>query len=487
MSIALPDLTELCVFIDALGFVLLQAVLAWALASLIATSIAVLMFSRPLLGSAVGGLAALFGLVPIILYPPMLTYVAQPQLALGGHQLPLISFSLITIASIFPILEPSRDAVGAARARYSYLAAVAGLRRGTKLLHIGWPSIAAQLVRSASLAIPFALLLVVLFEFGTGVGIGPYVLGALNAEGWGPRVAIVIAFAGPCIGLRWLLDRWTSHLSARQGENRQKLDLDRAQDGRERSYKAAFVGGFFAGLVVLLLIWTNTYYGVMATPIQVWEVLTAREDPYRGDLRADLMTASIRTVVFAVGATLVGVLTAGVAAVAAIRIKIVKNVCEFLSVISQSTPIFLLIPLYLLVMPNRWAVFILVGISVTFFVAYDIFRNQLKAQPEHWLALLTIGLPARQPIRVWRSLWHWLRPYLLRQGVVALGLTAPTGILAALVADIFLGMDGLADFGWQRSPSDLKVHMIVMTSAFLLMACSYLAASIAAPRLARDK
>jgi len=458
--------------VEQLAYSMGYALAAWAAANILAFAISTFMFvSRRVYSFA--ALLSFFGLLPFILLPPVLISTGQPVGEFFGHRVHLVEFVLVVLACLFPAIESNSKEIKAIEKRYDALARAAHLSRWESYRQLAAPYLLVSLLAAATATLPMSILLAIIFEWARGgtEGLGGFLQG-LVMQGTLYQRVWAIGVIGLCAGVLFLLAHGALSL-VRKRFAISHSDGDGMADGESTSKVKPWLSGLAAGAIAYIALWwvilsNQPHEALRMTPPRFLELLS---ESISGDTsRVDMAVfgeAILRTLALSLGASVGGILVASLAATAAHQSRVATSAIYLLSFVTQSVPIFVLIPFALYFLREPWAAAIVVVASVTFFQGYRLLIEQLRSAPKAWMELIALG--GDSPGRTIRRFMSFYGPFFWHYGLAALICIAPTGVIAALVADLFLGgINGIAWYGAYQGRTDLFAALLVINLALIL-------------------
>jgi ABC-type nitrate/sulfonate/bicarbonate transport system permease component len=342
------------------------------------------------------------------------------------------------------------------------------------------PLSADAYVMAIKTAWPISVLVILLFEWGRGEGgLGALIQGTISTREYIDIFRLIALIALVSALPYWALDRCEKLVRRRLA-----LDsIDLYPSGAQRAKTVEFDRGrglrpatCYAGSAVAFLIaWQSLFALTSYEPSQSFTPARFVEELYRVALEGRLgypnfprMLAGALThsIELALLGAVCGTIFAAVSGYIAGRWRVVDAFMAALIHLSQAVPIFIYIPLLLLAFP-KWGVALGVVISVTFFRAYEFIRAELAAAATSWKELVRLSGSGSIGVT-----WRKLRAVDARLGLHATRnafvLVFPYSILGAVVADLFLNLNGLGWLVSQYARGDVFVTLVVCLIMLLL-------------------
>ena len=474
--------------IENVLFTLTVAMTAWGVASCIVLATARLFWSRIHSNGIILGIFVALGLLPIILMPPVLLAVAQPEFNVFGFDVYPVEILLVTCYSSLSGILSSHRAVREVDNQFGELLEIARIPRNGSYEQIAKPYILSAMLPSLRAAIPIAILLIVILEWARGGadGLGGIIQSAIQGGDWGDRWNLILCISIPSLLfyyiMIWVENWWNKRYVIQHHVEASTGNVEYVDEW------APLLRGILFGAILVAIMWHLMFslgdidISQRYTPIRFitqLQNIEGRRVFLGGDLLAQLLRALYNTIWYATVASIIGVLASGMFALFARVSNYSKAILSIVSSISQSVPIFIFIPLYISLFENKVLVALLVCVSVTYFIGYEIFRTKLEQIPEQWYGLRQHGVLAKQPIlTIARSVMYFYAPMMRSVAVIAIVVVLPTGAIAALVADMFLELNGLAELAVINARTDLFVNLLVIIIIYSFMITLYLAGKI---------
>ena len=464
------------------------AAISWSLSLVLSLTIAKASWLHPRLRSFYLGFLIALGLLPVIILGPILRSVSQPEIDLTFLTLFPVEIGLVSLVCSLAIVLSAAKAVQETDTRYGALIRASTLSRADSYREIARPYVVSSVLPALRAAIPLAILLVVLLEWGRGSsdGLGAHTQGVLQRGDWAGRWELIFALSLPSL---------LAYLAVESFENRWNARYQILLQSEATPQIRATLGlewfrvliGLFCGCAAILVFWHIAFSREAIDETQRFTPLkfllqlrdindrTILGNASNTSLSTHLLEASKNTIALAIRASAIGVIAAGSIALVAQRYRLAKRLMVIISSISQSVPIFLFIPMFLSLFQEKEIVATLVCVSVTYFAAYEIFLAKLAQIPKEWQDLRTTAEDDRRPLPSFiRTLRFWYIPLMKSMAIVAIVIVLPAGITAAIVADIFLFLGGLAKLAFFEAQTDVFVNLVVVVSIFMLMLCTYI-------------
>ena len=457
----------------------LMAVFCWITALFIGSCYAILVAPwKPVRGIGRGA-AAWFGMMPAFFLPRIFSEAGVSYFTVFGTVICTYVPPLLITVLLFPAVESSATSYDESTSRFASLSKVGGLTKWCQLKEVIFPDLVGTFFHTAAFTFPFAVLLVVIFDwaYGRAQGIGIYTQSVIQLGDVAQRSALIIAITLPTLFVYTISKSCAGLLDRKFSAAENVLITDAVVTritGLEEYY---WWLGLIVGGLLYVILWSMMFSGDprLLTPWPlVQHLANLQQDPYRDQLVTPFLTGVAKTIIFGITAAVLGVLSGGLTALAAHKWRSARAILWLLATMTQVVPMFVLIPLYQMLIRSKIVLVVLVGVTISFYIAYNEFLRRLDSMPRAWADLRAVALPKQRAIRGFRSITEWYCPMLLRFAAPAFAVSAPWGVLAALVADLFLDVGGLASFAFLEHSTDAFVAVVSFNAALLMMLGLYL-------------
>jgi ABC-type nitrate/sulfonate/bicarbonate transport system permease component len=412
-----------------------------------------------------------FGLFPYFIFAFVIFALFPSDSYIMGLQIYMPQIVCAVLTCAFPCVYAASSRFAALDPRLRDLAILCGPSSSIARSKVLLPLSADAYVMAIKTAWPITVLVVLLFEWGRAEGgLGKLIQGTIMTQEGVDIFLLIAVIALVSAGPYWTLDRAENVVRRRLALD--SIDLYPA--GRQQRPTDMQRGGFrpvtcYAwSLIAFLVAWhllfqltsydVSQRFGPARFVKEVWRVAADGRLGYPdfGGMLAGALTHSVE---LAVLGAICGTLFAAVSSYLAARWSVIDTAMKLLVHLSQAVPIFIYIPLLLLAFP-KWSVALGVVVSVTFFRAYEFIRAELAAAAASWKELISLsGSDSWSVIwRKWRAIDIRLAVYATRNAFV---LVFPYSVMGAVVADLFLNLNGLGWLVSQHARGDVFVTLVV--------------------------
>jgi ABC-type nitrate/sulfonate/bicarbonate transport system permease component len=462
------------------GSTLLAALIPWLINAALLSILLVTSVTRRVHFECLSRFLLSFGLFPYFIFAFVIFALFPSDSYFLGVKLYIPQTVCAVLTCAFPCVYAASARFAALDPRLRDLAILCGPASHFTRSRILLPVSADAYVMAIKTAWPITVLVILLFEWGRGEGgLGMLIQGTISTRDYIDIFRLVALIALASAVPYWALDRCEKLVRRRLA-----LDsIDLYPSGAQRPKAADFDRGggprpatcYASSILAFLFVWHYLFQLTSYDPSQRFGPARFVEELYRvaiegrlgySNFLGMLSGALTHSIELALMGAICGTIFAALSSYIADRWRAVNVFMTGLIHLSQAVPIFIYIPLLLLAFP-KWGVALGVVVSVTFFRAYEFIRAELAAAATSWKEL--VRLSGSNSIGVtWRKLRAVDVRLALHATRNAFVLVFPYSILGAVVADLFLNLNGLGWLVSQYARGDVFVTLVVCLIMLLL-------------------
>jgi ABC-type nitrate/sulfonate/bicarbonate transport system permease component len=467
--------------IEKLAYTLSTSLIAWSLHLLVVGTLLTLVITSVVRAECIRNTLVVFGLFPYFIFAFVLFSIFPFDTSIFGSRVYLPQIVCIVLICSLPSFYATVTALTHADPRIADLIRLSGEASLFPRMNILAPLCVLPGLAAARSAWPLTVLYTLLFEWARGdqSGLGALLQGIISTGDLASRFKIVgeiaLISAVPYFVLGLVRNALMKRLSV------DSLDLFPAQ-ARESSQngtpgqmkgvlsRASKLRCLAISIFLFCISWQLIFdlsqldNSQKYPPLRFIEtVMAALKGGRMGspDIPVLLSRSFYNTIEVAIVAAALGTLAAALTSLAAFRSRTVDYVMGILVSLSQAVPIFVYIPLLLTLLGDRVVVATIILISMTFFLAYEKLANELRIASESWRELLLFSGDSTSVAMRIRKLFAVDVRILVSSMKVSLVLVFPYSITGAVIADLFLGLNGVGSLVSYQFRGDVVVTLLV--------------------------
>lgn len=429
------------------------------------------------------GFLIAFGLLPLVIMPKLLQFTPQPHFSIATAKIFIVENLIVAFVLPMPAILIAFSTIITTESRFQNLIALAGLDRNRAFREIGMRIAVAHAFPALRAMVPMAILFVLILDWARGGGaggLGEYTQNVIQSGDFQSRMSLIAALALPSFVVRNALKLYEARMF-KEGDIAEIIQGDDQAQWHRREW-TKFLVGLLIGFLAILCTWhvllsspvivSSLRYTPARFVVEMTTITTIQLQPH-GRVTEIIGDALQNTFFLTLKGTFLGLLTALALSFLAHRSSLMERLFDIISDVIQSVPIVVFIPMYLLILGSVDSVALLLCVSVTYFIGYEIILSRLKATPQSWSHLLFLSKTRDRWRALAREIRNFYGPFLFRLGSAVFVLALPSGLIAALVADLFLQLGGLANVTVYEGNSSILAQIIVVAIVYVVLLFLY--------------
>jgi sulfonate transport system permease protein len=469
MLIGFSRMLDISTIAWSAGYTFANALLSWIILFALIASLILLELGQKINLMCVARSLSLFGLFPYFVFGFVLFSMFPYDTDLFSIKIYLPQVACCVLTTAFPSVYAASAQYSSLDPRVRDLVQLAGSKGFCARRAILGPLCLPPAVVALKTGWPITVLMILLFEWGRGDqrGLGGALQGVISTGQFADIVGLVIPIVLTSGSVYLALDMLDTTVRRKLAID--ALDLygaERPKGARGRGVKQILC--IIAGVLLFVALWDLAFEYSPLDASQKYgpgrfamEVLSPTARLGSTVMSQEFRNAVLNSLELAAVASVLGTLVATGCAVLATKSPLFQHSMTALTQLTQAVPIFVFIPALFGLLRNTMLVALVILVSVTYFRAYEYIRGELATAYSGWRELLSLSGSSRT-ISAWISKFRTVEMRIMMGAVIrSVALVFPYSITAAVIADLFLNLEGMGRLASFEARGDVAVTVAV--------------------------